>query len=426
MLSIILKGYFYLVNQNKMFILETNYMRGVYQKMKAIEVKQDIYFVGVKDWNLREFHGYDTPDGSTYNSYLICDEKITLIDGVKAYLSTEQIDRIKSKVDFSQISYVIVNHVEQDHSGSLPEIMKLAPQAVVVTNNAGKMALEAHFDTKGWNFQIIKSGDSLSIGKKTLSFLTTPMLHWPDSMMTYCEQDKILFSNDGFGQHLCCDAFFATDYPMDLVMKAAKSYYANILLPFGSQAEKALNAAEGMHLDIEMIAPSHGLIWKGKKEVETILTTYASWAKGEQKRKAVVVYDTMWGATAKLANTAVAEFQSAEIPVVSYCLGVTPISQVMTEILDATYVLIGSPTLNNQLFPRVSGFLTYLKGLSPKGKKGLAFGSYGWRPGVVKEIKQVMDDLSWQTVEPFEEKYTPNSDVLEQFAQRVKDFIHIR
>ena len=391
--------------------------------MKAIEIKKDVYFVGVKDWNLREFHGYDTPDGSTYNSYLIKDEKITLIDGVKAYLSTEQIERIKSVVNFTQIAYVVVNHVEQDHSGSLPEIMKLAPQAVIVTNNAGKLALEAHFDTTDWQFQIVKSGESLSIGRRTLSFLTTPMLHWPDSMMTYEEKDKILFSNDGFGQHLCCEALFAKDYPMDLTLQAAKSYYANILLPFGAQAEKALSSAVSMNLDIEMIAPSHGLIWDGKEEVACILSRYASWAKGEQKKKAVVVYDTMWGATAKLANIAVAEFQDAGIPVAAYCLAVTPISQVMTEILDAEYVLIGSPTLNNQLFPRVAGFLTYLKGLAPKSKKGLAFGSYGWRAGVVKEIKQVMDDLGWQAAEPFEEKYTPKSDVLEQFAVRVRELI---
>ena len=208
-----------------------------------------------------------------------------------------------------------------------------------------------------------------------------------------------------------------------MTLKAAKSYYANILLPFGSQAEKALNTADSMNLDIEMIAPSHGLIWKGREEVLRILGLYSSWAKGEQKKKAVVVYDTMWGATAKLANVAVAEFQDAGIPVAAYCLGATPISQVMTEILDAEYVLIGSPTLNNQLFPRVAGFLAYLKGLAPKGKKGFAFGSYGWRAGVVKEIKQVMDDLGWQTAEPFEEKYTPKSDVLEQFSMKVREFI---
>lgn len=393
--------------------------------MKAVAIKQDIYWVGVKDWNLREFHGYNTPQGSTYNSYLIMDDKITLVDGVKAYLCEEHLARIKSVVDFSKISYVVVNHVEQDHSGNIPEIMKLAPQAVIITNAAGKMALEAHFDTTGWQYQIIKTGDTVNIGKRHLSFLTTPMLHWPDSMMTYVAEDKLLMPNDGFGQHLCCDALFVKDYPNCLVEAAAKSYYANILMPFGAQAEKALVSAGDMGLDIEMIAPSHGLIWSGKEEVSQILGLYDKWARGEKVKKAVVVYDTMWGATAKLAETAVAEFQDAGIPVAKYCLGVTHISDIMTEILDAEYVLVGTPTLNNQIFPRVAGFLTYMKGLAPKGKKGLAFGSYGWRPGVVKEVKQIMDDLGWQTAEAFEEKYTPKSDILNQFAAKVREFIAI-
>ena len=392
--------------------------------MKAVEIKKDIFWVGAKDWNLREFHGYNTPDGSTYNSYLIADDKVTLVDGVKAYMSSEQIARVKSVVDFAKIDYVVVNHVEQDHSGSVPEIMKLAPQAIIVTNAAGKMALEAHFDTTGWQYHIVKTGDVLNIGKRNLSFLTTPMLHWPDSMMTYVAEDKLLLPNDGFGQHLCCEALMVRNYPNDLVVKAAKSYYANILFPYGMQAEKALSSAVEMKLDIDMIAPSHGLIWSGKEEVNQILSLYADWAKGKTVKKAVIAYDTMWGATAKLAEAAMAEFQDAGIEVVKHNLGVSHISDVMTDILDAEYVLIGNPTLNNQMFPRVAAFVTYLKGLAPKGKKGLAFGSYGWRAGVVKEIKQVMDDLGWQTAEVFEEKYTPKSDVLAQFAQKVRDFIN--
>ena len=199
--------------------------------MKAVEIKKDIYWVGAKDWNLREFHGYNTPDGSTYNAYLIMDKEITLVDGVKHYMTEEQLNRIKSVVDFSEIKYVVVNHVEQDHSGSIPQIMKLAPQAEVVTNMAGKQALDAHYDTAGWNFKIIKTGEVINIGNRNITFLTTPMLHWPDSMMTYIVEDKVLMSNDGFGQHLCCEALFVKDYPNDLVFKNAKSYYANILMP---------------------------------------------------------------------------------------------------------------------------------------------------------------------------------------------------
>lgn len=184
--------------------------------MDAKEIKPSIYWVGVKDWNLTEFHGYSTPHGSTYNSYLILDEKITLVDGVKAYMSKENLARIASVTDFSKIAYIVVNHVEMDHSGNIPEIMKLAPQAKIVTNTAGKMALEAHFDTAGWEYQIIKTGDSLNIGAHTLEFMTTPMLHWPDSMMTYVKEDKLLLSNDGFGQHFASDALFVKEAPLIL------------------------------------------------------------------------------------------------------------------------------------------------------------------------------------------------------------------
>ena len=391
--------------------------------MKAVKVKENVYWVGVKDWNLTEFHGYATPHGSTYNSYLIKDEKIALIDGVKHYLSTEQIDRIKDVVDLNKIDYLVVNHVEQDHSGNIPELMKLAPQMTIVTNSAGKMALEAHFDTEGWNFQIIKTGDSLQLGKHSLTFVTTPLLHWPDSMMSYCPQEKILFSNDGFGQHYCVGTIWAKETNFGMVCEEAKSYYANILFPYGMQAQKALSTANDLNLDIEMIAPSHGCIWNGKEEVSWIINHYAKWAAAENDGSAVVVYDTMWGATAKLADTITAVFQDAGVPVVKRCLSNKHISEVMADILEAKYVAIGTPTLNNEIFPRVAAFVTYLKGLAPKNKKGFAFGSYGWRPGVVNKIQAVMEELKWETISPFEEKYTPKSDVLEKLKEHVKTIL---
>ena len=391
--------------------------------MKAVKVKENIYWVGVKDWNLTEFHGYDTPYGSTYNSYLIKDEKIALIDGVKHYLSLEQIERINDVVDLSKIDYLVVNHVEQDHSGNIPELMKLAPQITIVTNSAGKMALEAHFDTEGWNFQIIKTGDSLKLGKRSLTFVTTPLLHWPDSMMSYCPEERILFSNDGFGQHYCTNTIWAGEANFGMVCEGAKSYYANILFPYGMQAQKALNTANELNLDIEMIAPSHGCIWSGKEEVSWIVSHYAKWAAAENNGSAVVVYDTMWGATAKLADTITAVFQDAGVPVVKRCLSNKHISEVMADILEAKYVAIGTPTLNNEIFPRVAAFVTYLKGLAPKNKKGFAFGSYGWRPGVVNKIQAVMEELKWETISPFEEKYTPKSNVLEKLKEHAKTIL---
>ncbi len=394
--------------------------------MNGVEIKKGIYWVGVKDWNLTEFHGYSTPYGSTYNSYLIMDEKITLVDGVKHYLTDEQVARIKSITDFSKIDYIVVNHVEMDHSGSIPQLMKLAPQAKIITNSAGKMALEAHFDTTGWEYEIIKMGDSISIGKRSLTFMTTPMLHWPDSMMTYVKEEKLLLPNDGFGQHYCSDALFVKDAPRDIVLKEAQSYFANILYPYVAQAEKALQTAASLGLDIEMIAPSHGLIWSGKEEVQTILGLYDRWASGKNDGKAIIVYDTMWGATAKLAEIAMGVFQDAGIPVMKYCLKDKQSSEIIAAFPEAEYVLIGNPTLNNQLFPRVAGFVTYVRGLAPKNKKGLAFGSYGWKPGVVNQIQDMFNELGWQTVAPFDEKYTPKSDILERFKERVKELIALK
>lgn len=391
--------------------------------MDAKLVKDGIYWVGVKDWNLREFHGYSTPRGSTYNSYLIMDEQITLVDGVKHYLSHENIARIKSLTDFSKIAYIVVNHVEMDHSGNIPDLMKLAPQAKIITNAAGKKALEDHFDTAGWEYQIVKTGDTVSIGKRTLSFVTTPMLHWPDSMMTYVPEDKILLSNDGFGQHYCTDTIFVKDAPFDVVCEEAKRYYANILFPYGAQAQKALNTAHDLGLDIEMIAPSHGCIWQGEKEVKTVLDSYCRWSCGQNEGKAVVIYDTMWGATAKLAEVVAAVFEDAGIPVVKRCLTDSPVSDVITDFIDAKYIAIGTPTLNNELFPRVAAFLTYMKGLQPKNKKGFAFGSYGWKGGVVNQIQAVFEHLGWESIPPFEEKYTPKADVLDKLKEHVKTMI---
>lgn len=391
--------------------------------MKAVEIKKDIWWVGVKDWNLTEFHGYSTPRGSTYNSYLLIDDKITLVDGVKHYMSDENICRIKSLIDFSKLEYVVVNHVEMDHSGNIPVIMKLAPQAKIVTNAMGKRALEDHFDTEGWEYVIVKTGDTLNIGKRTLEFVTTPMLHWPDSMMTYVKEDKLLLSNDGFGQHYATDALFVNEAPFDVIMREAQSYYANILFPYGAQAEKALSTAGDLGLEIDMIAPSHGCIWSGEKEVNAILSAYAKWASGETAGKAVIVYDTMWGATATLAEAVMSVFQDAGIPVIKHCLSNKNVSEVMVDFLDAKYICIGSPTLNNELFPRVAGFVTYMKGLAPKNKKGFAFGSYGWKPGVVNNIQNVFEALGWETILPFEEKYTPKCDAVEKIKERVKEMI---
>lgn len=390
--------------------------------MKAIEISQNIFFVGARDWDLREFHGYDTPRGTTYNSYAVLDAKTAVIDGVKAPFHAEMLERLRSVADLSDVAYIIANHIEQDHSGNIPELVKLCPNAEVVTNASGKMALEAHFDTSGWKFKLVKSGDTLSLGKYTLKFLTTPLLHWPDSMMTYCGECGILFSNDGFGQHYCSTALFADSRHCE-PMAQAKKYYANILLPYGAQAKKALSAADSLGITPRMIAPSHGCVWRGAEAVDGILNAYAAWADSPAENKAVVVFDTMWGATARLAAAITDAFEDAGIAAVPCNLETTSIADVMLRILDAKYVAVGSPTLNNEIFPRVAAFLAYLKGLAPKNKRALAFASYGWKPGVASKVNDVFVSLGWQTVAPFEEKYTPKPADIQLLKERVGELI---
>ncbi len=391
--------------------------------MSIQEIKKGIYSVGVKDYGLKEFHGYSTPKGATYNSFLIIDDKITLIDGVKKPFTEEHIKNISAIIDIAKIDYIIVNHVEMDHSGSLPEIIKLAPKAKIITNAAAKMALENYYDTTGFEYEIIKTKDSFKAGNKTFSFLCTPLLHWPDSMMTYLNEDKILFSNDGFGQHLCTEHTFAKDADYKEVISEAKRYYANILYLYANQAKTAIKNAGDLGLDIEMIATAHGLIWNGKEEVETILSLYNKWANGEDDGSALVIFDTMWGSTKILAETVVKTFAENNIKVETCDLSEMHISDIIPKFLDAKYICIGNPTLNNQLFPRVAQFLTYMKGLKPLNKKALAFGSYGWKSGVVNQIQAVFEELGWQSVSPFEEQCAPKPQDLQTIKQRVEELI---
>ncbi|GAP72222.1 flavodoxin/nitric oxide synthase [Candidatus Symbiothrix dinenymphae] len=263
--------------------------------MKIKEIAKGIYSVGVADWNVRNFHGYLTQKGTSYNAYLIMDEKITLIDTVKAHFSQELIDRISQIVSLDKIDYVVSNHVEMDHSGALPEVMKHLPNATVLTSQAGEREFKLHFNPD-WKFQIVKTGDSISLGKRTLSFIMTPMVHWPDNMVTYCPEEKILFSNDAFGQHLASSNVF-DDEPLDVIMEEAKKYYANIIMPYSAQVVGALEAVQ--KLAIQMIAPSHGLIWKNN--IPAILEHYTKWAHCGTDKKVVIAFDSMYGSTEKIA-----------------------------------------------------------------------------------------------------------------------------
>ncbi|MBM4399537.1 MAG: FprA family A-type flavoprotein, partial [Candidatus Cloacimonetes bacterium] len=339
--------------------------------MKPIQLRDNIWWVGGIDWDLRNFHGYLTQKGSTYNAYLIIDEKVTLIDNVKSYLYDEMIRRISHVIDPSKIDYIIQNHVEMDHSGGLPLLMEKIPKAKIYTNAMGIKGLKLHYK-KDWDFQEVKTGDTINIGKRNLAFLTTPMVHWPDNMVSYCPEEKILFSNDAFGQHIASSERFVADYPFNIVMEEARKYYANIVLPYGKQVQKVLEAAAP--LDIEMIAPSHGLIWT--KHIPDIVTAYKDWAFNvADPNKALIIYDTMWKSTTIIAHAIADAFENLGINIRLYNLQETHISDIMTQVITARYICVGSPTLNSSILPTVAAFIYYLKGLSPKDRIGLAFGS---------------------------------------------------
>ena len=387
--------------------------------MLAKKIKQDIFWVGAVDWDLREFHGYETSRGSSYNSYLVVDEKIVLVDAVKEYKFDEMLVRIKTIVDPAKIDFVVVNHVEMDHSGSLPKIMELAKNAKIITNSFGIKGLKKHFPaaSENWEFVEVKTGDCVNIGKRNLKFVQMQMVHWPDSMATYLPEDKILMPNDAFGQHFASFYNFDDEVDFGILMHEAKKYYANIVLPFGAQVQKAL--ADLGVLDIEIICPSHGLIWR--KFIPEILAEYQKWSKNITTKKAVIIYDTMWQSTEKIARAVYEAFEAKGITAVLCNLKTNHISDVMTEIVDAEYICVGSPTLNNNMLPSVAGFLTYLKGLAPKNRKCLAFGSFGWGGQSIGLVSSSLKDCGFSHIgEDIKVNYVPHDIDLEKIKSELE------
>lgn len=388
--------------------------------LNAIEISPKVWWVGGIDWNERLFHGYTTEAGITYNAYLIMDEKITLIDTCKATFSNELVQRISQVVDPAKIDVVITNHVEMDHSGSLPVIHKIAPNAQIYASaGAGVNEVKAHF---GIEATPVKSGDTLNIGERTLTFVTTPMVHWPDNMVTYSDVDQILFSNDAFGQHYATTKRFDDENDLCEIMKQAKKYYANIVWPYGMQAHKALEAVKG--LELKMIAPSHGCIWRS--HIDKILEKYEAWTTYQTEEKAVVVFDSMWHSTEMMAREICDSFIAEGISAKLIDVKASHISDIMTDLCDARYVAVGSPTLNSNMLPTVASFLTYMRGLSPKNDQriGLAFGSYGWAPLGPKQVYEELEKAKFNLPVPvITQQWIPSEENLAELQATVKKII---
>ncbi len=361
------------------------------------KITNEVYSVGIVDKEVRIFHGYEVPYGTTYNSYLIIDDKITLVDFVKDKFSEEFLNNIKEIIGDKKIDYFVCNHIEPDHSGALPLLAREYPEAVIYGTAKGFAGLSAYYpETDLSNFITVKKGDTLSIGKDTLHFIPAPMVHWPDSMLTYLENEKVLFSNDALGAHISFDGVWDTELSEDFLMENIANYYANIVLPFGPSVNNLIkNLSE---FPFEIACPSHGAVLK--TYLPNVLEAYGKYAKNEViEDKVVIVYDTMWGTTEKMACKIEKEWLNKGFKVEVYSLSDVHYSYVMGKIIDAKYIFVGSSTLNNEMLPSVAAFLVYMKGLKPKNRIGKAFGSYGWTGESIGKVEAILTDAGFEILE---------------------------
>lgn len=364
----------------------------------VVEIKNGVHWVGAVDWDIRDFHGYSTYKGTTYNSYLILDDKITLFDTVKKPFKNDLLHNIYKVIDPSKIDYLVINHVEPDHSGSIPEMVEIIKPEKIFCSARGKKALLDHYHREDWPYEVVSSGQEVSIGKRTISFLETRMLHWPDSMFSYIKEDALLISSDAFGQHWATTERFNDEVDSPELMKHALKYFANILLPYAGLVQKLLADVQKMNLKIDMIAPDHGLIWR--QNPLQIVEAYSKWSKQESRRKALLVYDTMWHSTEMMAKAIADGLIESGISVRIMNLACEHRSEIITELMDSKAVIVGSSTLNNGMLPRMADMLCYMKGLKPMNKFAASFGSYGWSGEAVKQIGKSLEEMKMKVFGP--------------------------
>ncbi len=351
------------------------------------ELTKGVYWVGVVDWALKHFHGYEltTHRGSSYNAYLITDEKTVLVDTVWGPFQEQLIENISEVIDPAKIDIVVANHAETDHSGALPAVMRHAPKAKVIVSKRGRESVEGHYH-QPWDFQAVQTGDKVGIGKRELVFVEAPMLHWPDSMFTYLTGDNILMPNDAFGQHYANAFRFNDQVDQEELYEEALKYYANILTPFSSMVSKKIEEVLALKLPVKMIAPSHGIIWRN--EPLQIVKKYQEWAAQLPAKTAVIAYDSMWDGTRHMAEAIGEGLAAAKVPYQIFYMPTADRNDAIAEIFKAKAVIIGSPTFNQGLLPTITPILEDLKGLKFQNKIGAAFGCYGWSGESVKIIEE--------------------------------------
>ncbi len=389
--------------------------------MKPVEIKDGIFWIGVVDWNCRNFHGYSrAPMGTTYNNFLIMDEKVTLIDTVpKEFWGTLKCNLAQTLGD-KKIDYFVINHLEPDHAGCLALAVEKYRPEKIFTSPMGEKSMKAHFHYTDWPVEVVPTGTEISLGERTLQFVETRMLHWPDAMLTYCPQAKVAFTNDAFGQNWATSERWADEVDRHTLEELMKSYFANILLPYSPVVLKTLKALGEMNLDIETICPDHGLMFRGADDVKWVLDKYVEFAEQKPKNKAVIVYDTMWHSTEKMAQAVATGLVDEGVSVRLMSMKHNHHSDVMTEIHDAAAVIVGSPTHNNGILPMMADMMTYMKGLRPQNKIGAAIGSFGWSGECVKVLNKWLEDIGMENIDPVKVKHVPTHENLNQCYEQGK------
>ena len=394
--------------------------------MRAIQISPNVYWVGAIDWNLRDFHGYATHRGTTYNAYLVLSEKPTLIDTVKKEFYDEMMERIKSVIDPKQIQIIISNHSELDHAGALEQTVAVTQPDEVYVSPMGLKDLTGHFH-EDLKFKVVKTGDKIDIGGDSISFVEARMLHWPDSMFSYLEKENILFSNDVFGMHLATDRLFDDENDENIWLPEAEKYYANIVLPYSDIVLRFLDQVKKMNLSPKMIAPDHGFIWR--KDPTRIVELYAKWAAQAPQNKAVIVYDTMWGSSEKMARQIADGLQAGGTSVRMISMHHNDRSEVALALLHSAALIVGTPVLNSQIFPSMADVLCYLKGLKKKNLIGVAFGSYGWNGAPIDSLTKTLEEMGVEVISPaLKTSFVPDEETLakcrelgELISQKIKE-----
>jgi len=364
------------------------------------KIKKDVFWIGKVDWEIRKFHGdeYSTHRGTTYNSFLVKDKKTALIDTVWSPFSAEFLRNLDNQISLKNIDYIVAQHAEIDHSGGLAELMEHIPDTPVYCTNNGMKSFKGHFH-KNWNFVPVKTGDKLNLGKKELIFIEAPMLHWPDSMFSYLTEENILFSNDAFGQHLASEMLYNDSVDQAELVQECIKYYANILTPFSGLVEKKIEEFKSLNVPLDMICPSHGVIWRDNPL--QIVGKYLDWSKNYRENQITIVYDTMWNGTRDMAEAIAKGVRSVddEVVVKLFNISHTDKNDVVTEVFKSKTLLVGSPTINRGILSAVAGFMEQIRGLNFKDKRAAAFGTYGWSGESVDMINQGLENAGFELLE---------------------------